>query len=88
LNVPAGTKDKIKMIVHSSENKQSLDIPMKMAKYTREIKLYAQLLRLSKWLQTKKDELGPVIEKYDDYGWEDFIAFYNKRQKERRDGGS
>ena len=76
-------QEKIKELVISSGGGESLSIPSSLASQTKNIKIFARHLRLSKWCFDHSDELKEVAELYADYTLEDFVNHYNKWIKEQ-----
>lgn len=80
--VTVGQRAEIQSLVllhgpHEIEKK----IPMSLATHTKEIKLFAQIVRLSEWLREQHEGLAELIEKYSNYTAEDFIRYYNNYRK-------
>lgn len=72
----------IRNLVNNAVNPTSIQIPDSMESMTSGIRLYAQIVRLSRFVYEHVEEIAPIIKKFQDYGEDDFIEYYNNHRKE------
>lgn len=72
----------IKDLFHKVINPTSVQIPDSLKLLEKEIRLYAQIIRLSRFVHEHAIEMVPIIKKFQNYGEDEFIKYYNNYRKE------